>query len=238
MGQHGEQRHLVIARLLAGAVALAAPVASAAECKLALVLGLDVSSSVDEQEYAIQADGLAQALRDKDVIEAILSGPGDGIMASVFEWSGYWHQAIIADWTWLGDEAAIRNLADRVSEHPRDIESWPTALGRAVAFAADMQRRVPANCDRQIIDISGDGVNNRGAGPDSYRRGGHFDGLIINGLVIRGDIPDPLPHYEKYVIHGPGAFVEVAENYDDYPEAIRRKLLRELLPTAIALSDP
>ena len=174
----------------------------------------------------------------KDVIEAILTGPGDGIMVAVFEWSGYWHQEVLVDWTWLGDAAAISDVADRLDRQDRDIESWPTALGRAVAFAADLQRRVPGDCDRQVVDISGDGVNNRGAGPDTYRRRGLFDGLVINGLVIRGAVPDPLPHYQSYVAHGPGAFVEVAESYEDYPAAIRRKLLRELLPTAVAMDQP
>ncbi|MEO0362366.1 MAG: DUF1194 domain-containing protein, partial [Pseudomonadota bacterium] len=37
--------------------------------------------------------------------------------------------------------------------------------------------------------------------------------------------------YEKEVIGGPGAFVEVAESFTDYAEAIRLKLLRELAPS-------
>ena len=92
---------MVGTRLLAGVLApflaLAPVQAGAAQCKLALVMALDVSSSVDQREYSIQALGLADALRDERVIEAILAGPGDGIMAAVFEWSGFWHQKLIAD---------------------------------------------------------------------------------------------------------------------------------------------
>ena len=229
-----------IARLLAVVLALAlAPLqAGAARCKLALVLALDVSSSVDQREYSIQALGLADALRDERVIEAILAGPGDGIMAAVFEWSGFWHQKVIADWTWLGSEPEIRALAARVEAHRRDVGSRPTAIGQALLYARELFDSLPQGCDRQVVDISGDGVNNRGTEPDRLRERGAFEGMIINGLVILGAIPDPKPYYENRVIHGAEAFVEVAESYADYPEAIRRKLLRELLPSAVALRSP
>ena len=59
----------------------------------------------------------------------------------------------------------------------------------------------------------------------------HSEDVTINGLVILGATPNPLPHYEAEVIGGFGAFVEVAENFDDYPRAILRKLLRELSPS-------
>ena len=40
--------------------------------------------------------------------------------------------------------------------------------------------------------------------------------------------PDPVAHYRAQVIGGPGAFVEVASGFDDYPRAILKKLLREI----------
>ena len=79
-------------------------------------------------------------------------------------------------------------------------------------------------------------INNSGSAPDQYRDRGLFDGLIINGLVIRGATPDPYRYYAKRLIHGPNAFVEVAENFDDYPRAIKRKLLRELTPAGLAMA--
>ncbi len=39
---------------------------------------------------------------------------------------------------------------------------------------------------------------------------------------------DPLPYYQKNVKYGPGAFVIMIDSYEDYSDAIRRKLLREL----------
>ena len=61
----------------------------AAACKMALVLALDISSSVNQREYDIQLQGLAQAFRTPEVIEAILTPPGTAIATIVYEWSGY-----------------------------------------------------------------------------------------------------------------------------------------------------
>ena len=59
-----------------------------AECRLALTLGLDISGSVDAQEYRLQLDGLAEALGSEAVQAAIFAMPGTWIDLSVFEWSG------------------------------------------------------------------------------------------------------------------------------------------------------
>jgi hypothetical protein len=235
---------VVTARLLAAALALAAPAAGAAAgeaaggaaggeagasgCSAALALGLDVSSSVDPFEHRLQAQGLAGAFRDRAVIDAILGSTGAGVMVAVYEWSGFHQQDVIVEWTWLGDRAAIGAFADRVDRQIRRRDSWPTALGRAVEFAARLHAANPRPCPRRIVDISGDGVNNHGVGPDWYAERGTLDGLTVNGLAIRGAEPDPAAYYRDRLIHGPGAFVEVAEGYDDYARAILRKLLREL----------
>ena len=215
---------------LAAALTLGPGGALALDCSVALVLALDVSSSVDPREYALQMQGLAEAFRDEAVIETILTPPGAGIMVSAFVWSGYQHQEVIVDWRWLGDEAAILNFAATIAATERRYDHWPTALGRAAAYAAQLQARNPLPCRRRVIDISGDGANNDGVGPDWHRARGTFEGLTINGLVIRGADPDPAVYYRDQVIHGPGAFLEVIESYADYAPAILRKLLRELQP--------
>ncbi|MGB2203609.1 MAG: DUF1194 domain-containing protein, partial [Pseudooceanicola atlanticus] len=50
------------------------PLAAGAECRLALLLALDVSASVDETEYKLQRDGLAAALNRPLIRRAILEG--------------------------------------------------------------------------------------------------------------------------------------------------------------------
>jgi len=215
---------------LAAALALAPAAAWALDCAAALVLALDVSSSVDPREHALQMQGIATAFRDPAVVETILSGPGAGIMASAFLWSGFQHQEVIVGWTWLGDAGAVAGFADALAAAPRRYDHWPTALGRAVGFAAELHKANPLPCRRSLVDVSGDGANNDGVGAEWYRARGALDGLTVNGLVIRGADPDPALHYRDHVLHGPGAFLEVIDGYADYPPAILRKLLRELSP--------
>lgn len=222
-------------RRLGLAVALHLSLATAAaaqfrDCTVALVLALDVSASVDEREYRIQMEGLAQAFRDQAVVETILAYPGAGIMASAFMWSGFQHQEEVAPWTWLGDEEAIAAFARRLSTMPRQHDYWPTALGRAVGHGAALHAENPMACHRRIIDVSGDGINNDGQPPRWYTAQGLLDGITVNGLVIQGAAPDPTEHYRRQVVYGPGAFLEIASDFDDYPRAILRKLLRELQP--------
>ena len=45
-------------------------------------------------------------------------------------------------------------------------------------------------------------------------------------------------YYRAEVIHGPGAFVIVAENFRDYERAMRAKLLRELQGPVIGWLAP
>jgi len=229
-----------MARLRSPLLALAACLAltgqpdsgRAAGCKLALVLALDISSSVNAREYALQLHGLAGAFRTPEVIEAILAPQGTGIAVIVYEWSGYNQQDIVIPWTMLDSEPPIRALADRLAAHRRPYTDLSTALGKAVEYGARMFASAPP-CARRVIDISGDGENNDGAGPDEYRARGLLDGLTINGLAIQGADPDPAPYYRAQVIQGPGAFLVLARDFDDYPAAIISKLLREIDQQAI-----
>ena len=200
------------------------------DCTAALVLALDVSASVDAREYRIQMEGLATAFRDRAVVETILAYPGSGIMVTAFMWSGFQHQEQVAPWTWLGDEAAIAAFATRLAAMPRQHDYWPTALGRAIGHAGELHALNPMACHRRIVDVSGDGINNDGQPPRWYTAQGRLDGITVNGLVIQGAAPDPTEHYRRQVVHGPGAFLEIASDFDDYPRAILRKLLRELQP--------
>lgn len=204
--------------------------AQALDCPVALVLAIDVSSSVDAAEHDLQMTGLAAAFRTPEVVETILAGEGAGIMATAFLWSGFRHQEVIAPWTWLGDAAAIEDFAQVIETAERRVDHWPTSLGRAAEYAAGLQAQNPVPCRRRVIDVSGDGANNDGLGPEWRRDRGMFEGLTINGLAIRGAEPDPEAYYRENLITGPGAFVEAVDGYDDYAPAILRKLLRELQP--------
>jgi hypothetical protein len=218
---------LARAGALALAVAAVPAPASAMICKLALALGLDISSSVNDREYRLQLDGLAYALEHPEVMAAILTPEGAGIAAITYEWSGYNQQDLVTGWTLLDSEAAIRAYAARLRAHDRVYAEFPTAIGKALEFGAKLFQSAPP-CNRQVIDLSGDGENNEGVDPGYFRERGLFSGMTINGLVILGAYPNPGLYYREHVMHGPGAFVAIARDFDDYRFTMTGKLLREI----------
>ena len=216
----------VVARLLRGVGAAPPAAASFAACNLSLILALDISASVDPREYKLQQEGVAAALLDPDVSRMILAQGGIWIMA--FEWSGSRHQYQQLPWTFLGDMDAIKAASERLRLWRRTVNEFPTSIGFALGYALLEFRNAPEVCVRRVVDVAGDGVNNDGFPPESAYRAHDMTGVTVNGLVIDGETPPPVPYYQEYVIRGPGAFVEVADGYDDYARAMRRKLLREL----------
>jgi Protein of unknown function (DUF1194) len=229
VGEHGQYRLLVTgARRAAFVLALlAAAPAQAQGCRLALALALDVSSSVDSAEYALQRQGLAAALLAPEVRDAFLSVPGLYVALQVYEWSGRNQQVIRQDWVAIGDEADLDAVAGRLAGMARSYAQYPTALGFAMGFGARRLAERP-DCRQHTLDISGDGTNNDGFPPDIARREFPFEDVIVNGLVIGANRETLRRYFEQFVIHGPGAFVETATDYADFERAMRRKLQREL----------
>ena len=223
----------VLACLLGSLLGGVAMPMKAQACSLALSLGLDTSSSVDAKEYRKQTDGLAAALVDPDVIATIL-GSG-GIYLTAFEWSGRTQHVLQLDWTWLNSEEAIRAASTRLRNSIRQYIEFPTAIGYALGFAAIHFQQLPQSCLRRVVDISGDGVNNEGFSPVIAYRAFDYSDITVNGLVIKGSEPDPEPYYREKLVNGPGAFVEVADNYDDFQRAMKRKLLREIRGGAVVM---
>lgn len=199
-------------------------------CGVALVLAMDVSRSVSTLEYRLQMDGLAAAFRDEEVLSAIRANPG-GVMATVMIWGDRRQQKQTTDWTLLyGNGPAEAAFAQSVQETRRVFGFTLTGLGAAMTFAYELFETNPTPCRRRVIDVSGDGVWNDGPRPADAWASLPKD-LTVNGLVILGATPDPLSYYRTHVIGGPGSFVEVADDFEDYAKAIKLKLLRELAPS-------
>ena len=219
------------AGVLSCIMALAVSTSAFAQCRLALALGMDISSSVNRAEYDIQLRGLAAAFRDPEVIAAALAEPDAYVMALPFEWSGRMQQEAIGTWTPLQNTSDIAAFADRMDAHQRRYENFSTGIGTAVEFALEAFDALPVMCERLVIDLSGDGVNNDG--PAAIQYFGQLDrmGVTLNALVIAGSDPDPVQHYAAQVIYGPDAFLMIAEGgFEDYPELIKAKLIREMGP--------
>ena len=221
MGEHGQYRALVA--LLA--VLAAAP--AAAECRLALLLALDVSASVDRSEDDLQRGGTARALVAPAVRDAFLAEPGRPVWLSVYEWSGPYSQAILLPWLEIASADDLGLAAGAIAASRRSRDDMPTALGNALGQAAVLFRKGPG-CAARTLDISGDGRNNDGFPPASAYGAFDFGGITVNGLAIGGGEVGLADYYRTEVIRGEDAFVIEAENYRDYERALRAKLLREL----------
>jgi hypothetical protein len=216
---------LVRAALLAIALAAAGPAEAA--CRLALSLGLDVSSSVDAREYRLQTAGLAAALVAPEVQEAFLAAPGRPVMLHVFEWSGWQQQTDRMPWTAIEAPDDLARVAAHLAGQGRSYEQYPTAIGYALLFGGRALAE-RGDCERRTLDVSGDGTNNDGIAPELARREQALAGVTINGLVIGANVATLGRYYQQFVIQGPGAFVEAAADYAGFERAMRRKLLREL----------
>ncbi len=221
--------------LLAAFLFCAAP--ALAECRLALALGLDVSGSVDGQEYRLQMDGLAAALQAPEVQAQILALPAAPIWLTIYEWSGSGYQRLVVPWTPLRNTSDLASVSSTLLARQRPRSAGSTAIGHAMYFADYLFRQRP-NCQAYTLDLSGDGESNDGQFPQVVRREDRFKGVTINGLVIGSDVTVGRDerqmemmalsaYYRARVIWGPGAFIEVAQGFEDFERAMTRKLLRE-----------
>ncbi|WP_112323334.1 DUF1194 domain-containing protein [Oceanibium sediminis] len=216
---------LFLAALAALPALVAAPATAA--CRVALTMALDVSSSVDAGEYALQINGLADALEDAEVRRAIFQVPGATVALQIYEWSGVFDQKIVQDWVEVRTPSDLDQMAARLREHRRAFTNAATGLGAALRFGLGQMARAPA-CERQKIDVSGDGQNNTGMPPQQLYTRLDFADVTVNGLAILSDEAALDRYYRFFVVRGPSAFVEVAEDFSDYGKAIRGKLIREL----------
>ncbi len=220
----------------AWALLLASPPAIALEpVELQLVLAIDTSTSVDEREFALQTEGLANAFLHPDVVNAIrLVGPR-GIAVSVTHWAGQNRQSTVVGWHLLHDGQDAAVLAARIAAVPRIIEGL-TDIAGAIDHAAASIGSNAYEGERRVIDISGDGSSDA-ASSRAARDNANARGITVNGLVIHqqdyslGELAniDLREHYANNVIGGPGAFMMTASDFEDFRVAIRRKLVREII---------
>lgn len=228
--------------LVGSVAALAGPTAARAQTAvdLQLVLAVDVSRSIDEVEAELQRRGYVEALTSQRVVDAILSGEHKRIALCYTEWAGTHSQVVVIDWTVIDGPAAARRFADKLAEAPRASQSW-TAVGAALAFAAQRFDNSGFEARRKVIDVSGDGRTNDGPPAELVRDRLVTQGIVINGLPVMmnrtnfGRPPDTGldKYYAENVIGGPGCFTIPAANFDDFGRAVRSKLVREIsaLPT-------
>ncbi len=223
---------------------LEAPAAAQQKVDLELILMVDGSGSVDDDEYLLQRLGYARALRNPRVISAIRNGPLGRIAIAYVEWSGPDLKVPIVPWTVLGDKASIEAVVKRLEKEPRVLYGGGTAIGDAILYGA---RSLAANAfegKRRVIDLSGDGPDRDGLPAFFGRDQAVARGLTVNGLPILGEFPGLDVFFLDNVIGGPGAFSIPARTFKDFNSAVLTKLIREIAgrtgagPVQQAASDP
>jgi Protein of unknown function (DUF1194) len=203
------------------------------EVDLNLVLAVDASGSVNQVRFDLQKQGYVTAFSNRQVLAAVRSGPHAAIGVMMFQWTGPGMQAPVVLWSRISNEASIDRLAGAIAAAPRVLFSGGTSVSGAIDFGATVLGTSPFKGGRRVIDISGDGANNRGRSAATARDDAIESGININGLPILEVEPDLEAYYRNNVVGGPGAFVISAATFADFGEAIRRKLIQE-----IAYNDP
>ena len=207
------------------------PQGQAQEVDVALVLAVDVSGSIDYEEAELQRKGIVDAFMSREVIEAIQSGSLGRIGVSVvyFSSSAYGVMSVPVNWMIVQDQASAINFSKALVAARR-----PSARGTSISDALEMSLRMletgPYHSVKQVIDVSGDGVNNAGRSVQDVRDEIVAKGITINGLpILDYSTPEDLDKYfEGCVIGGPASFVIPAKGFVDFARAMRRKLVLEI----------
>lgn len=207
-----------------------------------LVLAVDVSLSMSPQELEIQRHGYAAALTDDQVIQAIAGGGYGKIAITYFEWAGSTSQRVIVPWTIVASRQDAERVAAQLTAAPSN-SARRTSISSAIDFGVDLFAETSFRGIKRVIDISGDGPNNQGPQVDRSRDAAVEQGIVINGLplITNGgftsayDVDDLDLYYNDCVIGGPGAFMIPVNAWEQFPEAIRRKLVLELASNGSSL---
>ncbi|MCO6050078.1 DUF1194 domain-containing protein [Mesorhizobium sp. RP14(2022)] len=235
-----------IASLLSAlAMGLITTSANAAEpVDVELVLAVDVSLSMSPDELEIQRKGYAAALTDPQVLKAVADGVNGRIAVTYFEWAGTSSQHVVVPWTILATAEDAKAIAAKLSSAiPNSARR--TSISAALSFANDLFAESSFQGMKRVVDISGDGPNNQGAPIQEIRDTLIGQGITINGLPLMTsggyssfyDVKNLDRYYSDCVIGGPGAFMVPVNEWEQFPDAIRRKLVLELAekPTEVPI---
>ena len=216
-------------------------IAQETEVDVQLILAVDVSRSMSPRELEIQRRGYAEALVSDDVIKAIQGGLLGRVAIQYIEWAGDYSQRVIVDWTLVENRDQASNIADRLVAK-FDDSLRRTSISSALDYARSSFAANAFTSPRRVIDISGDGPNNAGAPVLEARARALEDGIVINGLPLmtkdgfysRYNLDDLDEYYRQCVIGGPASFVVPVLDWEQFPTAVRYKLVQELaiVPTS------
>ncbi|HEY7084042.1 MAG TPA: DUF1194 domain-containing protein [Hyphomicrobiaceae bacterium] len=206
----------------------AVPAAAQTAVDLQLVLAVDASGSVSEERFELQKRGYIAAFRSPQLARAISSGPARAIAVTMVQWTGPRLQVQVVPWMIVSDELSMERLAVAIAAAPRQLFGGGTSISGAIDHALTLFGAGPFSGGRRVIDVSGDGRNNRGRPAAEARDDAVRAGASINGLPILAIEPDLATFYRDNVIGGRGAFVIAAASFSTFADAIFKKLIIEI----------
>jgi hypothetical protein len=226
--------------LLFAALSALVPAASmarggATEVDVELVLAVDISYSMDMEEQKLQREGYIKALTSPEVLKAIRGGMNGKIAVIYFEWASFNTQRIVVPWHIIDGPETADAFVAKLAAAP--ISRWSrTSVSGAILFGQELFENNGFDAPRRVLDISGDGANNSGSPVEDARDRAVKSGIIINGLPIMlyngrrsaFDMDDLDDYYSDCVIGGPGSFMIPIKERDQFVEATRTKILREV----------
>jgi hypothetical protein len=229
-------RAIVVASCVA--VALAFPRAAAASpVGVELLLLVDVSGSIDSSEYMLQKQGYINAFQNP-FIQGQIASIANGIAVGYAEWSSAGSQALLVNFTQLTDATSANNFANAIGATTR-ASNGNTAPGSAINFGVPLFGSNGFEGSQLVIDVSGDGRQNRGANTAMAAANALAAGITVNGLPILGTHPNLAAWYLDNIVTPGGGFLTVANDFNDFGRSIANKLSREISPvpepTTIAL---
>ncbi|MEM7717741.1 MAG: DUF1194 domain-containing protein [Pseudomonadota bacterium] len=207
----------------------------ATEVDVELALMVDVSRSMGPSELELQRRGYAAAISSDEVVNAILNGFTGRIALTYVEWAGSGSNRVIIPWTLVDSRVAAEDISNKLTAE-FSFGMRRTSITGAIQFAVQDMEQNAFEGLRRVIDISGDGPNNQG-GPVEHARDKAIEkGYVINGLPLMTQdgnsfwsLADLDLYYEACVVGGPGAFVIPVWEWQEFPLAVRRKIVLELV---------
>ena len=200
-----------------------------------LVLAVDVSYSMDQEEQKLQRGGYIAGFNSRAFLDAIKNGPNGRIALTYMEWAAAHDQTVLIGWTLIDGPESASAFAAQLERAPYRRASR-TSIAGAIDASMQLFDKSAYEGARRVIDISGDGPNNHGRSVVQARDDALAKGVTINGLplLIRPvrtmymDIENLDQYYEDCVIGGPGAFMIPVRDSAAFVEATRTKLVQEI----------
>jgi len=214
---------------LLACVARAEPI-SPLDVDLELVLCVDTSDSIDSSEFALQRQGIALAFQSEEIINAIERGALGRIAVSLVDFSD--DASVRIPFVIISDRKSAHRFANMVLASNRE-KNGNTSISAGIWTSVQDLDAARYIATRRVIDVSGDGANNRdwpefGISMDTAVALAKKNHIIINGLPIESDESDVAGLYQKWVLTGRGAFMVAAKDVADFARAIKHKLILEV----------